>query len=98
MSGRVGRDRPRLVTIPDDRGNRRLDQESDMVRLEIEVALQRKIPLIPLLVDNAAMPSHEQLPETIQPFAFHNGLPIRGNPDFRQDMKRLIQAVEPYLR
>ena len=61
---------PGWLTIKDDLGTRRLDQESDMVRLEIEVALQRKIPLIPLLVDNATMPSHEQLPKTIQAFAF----------------------------
>jgi hypothetical protein len=69
-----------------------------MVRLEIEVSLQRKIPLIPLLVDNATMPSRDQLPETIRAFAFQNGLAMRGNPDFRHDMRRLIQALEPYLR
>jgi hypothetical protein len=89
---------PGWLTIKDDLGTRRLDQEGDMVRLEIEVTLQRKIPLIPLLVDNATMPSHEQLPETIQALAFQNGLPIRGNPDFRQDMDRLIQALERYVR
>jgi hypothetical protein len=86
------------LTMKDDSETRRLDQESDVVRLEIEVALQRKVPLIPLLVDNATMPSQEELPETIRALAFQNGLSIRGNPDFRQDMNRLIQALEQYVR
>jgi hypothetical protein len=90
----IGRD---WLMVKDEQGIRRLDQQSDMVRLEIEVGLQRKIPLIPLLVDNAMMPSREQLPETIRAFAFQNALPVRGNPDFRQDMNRLIQVVERYV-
>jgi hypothetical protein len=88
---------PAWLTIKDDQGTRRLDQEGDLVRLEIEVALQRKIPIIPLLVDNATMPAREKLPVTIQKLAFQNGLPIRGNPDFRHDMRRLIQAIELYV-
>ena len=89
---------PGWLTFKDDQGNRRLDQEGDMVRLEIETALQRKIPLIPLLIDNATMPSPEKLPETIRQFAFQNGLSIRGNPDFRKDMNRLIHTLEAYVR
>jgi hypothetical protein len=88
---------PAWLTITDELGTRRLDQASDIVRLEIEVALQHKIPIIPLLVEKATMPLQEQLPGTIQQLAFYNALPIRGNPDFRKDMSRLIEALECYV-
>ena len=34
----------------------RAEEEDDFVRIEIESALQRNIPVVPLLVGNAAMP------------------------------------------
>ena len=89
---------PDWVNAKDEQGNRRLDQEHDWVRLEIEIALHRKIPLIPLLVDNAKMPVQKGLPESIKEFPFQNSLPIRSNPDFRGDMNRLIQSLEEYVR
>ena len=86
------------VTATDEQGNPRLDQEQDWVRLEVEVALRRKIPLIPLLVDNSKMPSQNELPESIREFAFQNGLAIRPNPDFENDLNRLIQSLEEYVK
>ena len=35
---------------------RRLDDPTDFVRVEIEAALTRDVPVIPVLVDGAAMP------------------------------------------
>ena len=89
---------PDWVAAMDEQGNRRLDQEQDWVRLEIEIALQRKIVLIPLLVDNAKMPSQNELPKSIKEFAFQNSLPIRRNPDFRNDMNRLIRSLEEIVK
>ena len=37
--------------------NRRIDDPRDFVRIEIESALQRDIPVIPVLVDNASIPT-----------------------------------------
>src|SRR5579863_9809291 len=37
-------------------GLRRILEEADPVRAELEVALERNMPLIPVLVDGAAMP------------------------------------------
>lgn len=85
---------PRWLTATDERGNRRLDNEQDWVRYEIEWALQQQTALIPLLVDNAKRPSQEQLPEPIRQLAYQHDLQIRNNPDFRGDMDRLIQALE----
>ena len=88
---------PNWILAGDEQGNRRLDQQEDLVRLEIEIALGRKIPLIPLLVDEAKMPTQKELPESLKDLTFQNGLPIRGNPDFCNDMNRLIFELEKYL-
>ena len=42
-------------------GNRRIDDETDFVRLEVETALSNGIPIIPVLVGSARMPQPAQL-------------------------------------
>src|SRR5689334_17170617 len=39
-----------------DDGNRRIDSVNDFVRLEVAAALQRNIPVIPVLVNNTPIP------------------------------------------
>src|SRR5213595_1408766 len=50
------KDGPRL-------GQRRLDDATDFVRIEIGSALARGIPVIPVLVGKAVMPGEQELPE-----------------------------------
>src|SRR5882724_6162941 len=57
---------PKWVDIADEHGNQRLDNPSDPVRIEVESALQRDIPVIPLLVMGAQMPVENALPETLR--------------------------------
>src|SRR5438874_1986477 len=47
---------PSWVTATDEHGVRRLDDENDFVRLEVELALRANMPVIPVLVSNARMP------------------------------------------
>lgn len=82
------------LTITDSRGIRRLDDPIDIVRLEIEAALLRKIPIIPLLVDNAEMPTRENLPIELRPLVAKNGVPVRYDPDFDRDIQRVIATIE----
>ena len=81
------------VNVRDSDGQRRLDNPGDYVRIEIESALNRRIPLIPLLVQGASMPTENELPLSIKDLAFRNGLPIRSDPDFHKDMDRLIAGL-----
>jgi hypothetical protein len=64
------------------------------VRLEVEAALQRKIPVIPLLIGSAAMPDAEQLPPSLRDLSFRNGRQIRPDPDFHRDMDRLLGGLK----
>jgi hypothetical protein len=87
----IGRD---WLSASDETGNRRLDLPGDYVRIEIESALKRNIPVIPLLVRRASMPGAEDLPESIREFSLRNGMPVRPDPDFRTDCDRLIEGLE----
>jgi TIR domain len=52
----------------DKEGARRLDKDTDWVRLEIERALARSdVEVIPVLVDGARLPPREELPPTLAP-------------------------------
>ena len=72
---------------------RRLEDPEDFVRIELEAALARDIPVIPVLVGNATMPTETQLPTSLAAFAFRQATVVRPDPDFHRDMDRLIKAL-----
>lgn len=84
--------------IKDASGKRRLDDPRDMVRIEIETALQRNIPIIPVIVGGAAFPDEKNLPPSIKGIVHRNGVFVRPDPDFHPDVDRLIQSLEAVLR
>lgn len=69
----------------------------DFVRIEIESALERNVPIIPVLVQGATMPRESDLPETLSVLAYHNAISIRPDPDFHQDCARLIKGIEHHI-
>ena len=86
---------PRWLTIADAAGRRRLDNPDDFVRLEISTALKRKIRVIPLLVEGAAMPYSTDLPDDLKLLARRNALTIGVH--FHPDVDRLIEVLEKVL-
>jgi hypothetical protein len=69
-------------------------EETDFVRIEVEAALNRKIPVIPALVSGAAMPKPAELPDALRRFAFRNGTAIDSGVNFRNDTNRLIRSLD----
>ncbi len=82
------------LSITGQGGTRRLDDPVDFVRIEIEAALSRKIPVIPVLVGNSPVPKAEELPESLRELSFRHGLLVRPDPDFHNDMDRLVRGIE----
>jgi len=88
----------RWLDASDETGKKRLEDPDDFVRVEIESALDKGIPVIPLLVRGAQMPVEEDLPPSLRKLVYRNGLQIRPDPDFHHDMDRLVSAVDKYIR
>jgi formylglycine-generating enzyme required for sulfatase activity len=88
---------PTWLSIASKTGTRRLDDPADFVRLEIETALKRDIPVIPVLVGKAAMPEAIHLPDSLQPLVFRHGLEVRRDPDFHRDVDTLIRGLNGLL-
>ncbi len=65
----------------------------DYVKIEIELALDHSVRILPLLVDNATMPSEKALPPKISQICYFQAAPIRAGLDFRTDMARVLNAV-----
>ncbi|MEP7287584.1 MAG: protein kinase [Chloroflexota bacterium] len=86
------------VNITDALGQRRLENPDDFVRVEIEAALNADIPVIPLLVQDTVMPRKEHLPSNLRELVYCNGASVRADPDFHNDMDRLIKSLETLLK
>ncbi len=82
---------------PHGNGKQRIKSDDDPVRVEIEAALKAEIPLIPVLVDQARMPSAADLPTTIQAFAYRNAATVDQGRDFSFHVDRLIRAIDNIL-
>ncbi|MDH4153100.1 MAG: SUMF1/EgtB/PvdO family nonheme iron enzyme [Nitrospira sp.] len=76
------------------KGKSRLEDPGDFVRIEIESALKRRIPVIPVLVGGAPVPPAHQLPASIQDLSYRHAIVIRPNPDFHRDMDLLITHLK----
>lgn len=80
----------------DANGQRRLDNPQDFVHLELASAFELGARVIPVLLDNAQMPSAEQLPEDLRQLAWCNAEFMRGAA-FQRDMQHLADFVADFV-
>jgi hypothetical protein len=78
-------------------GRSRMQEKSDPVRVEIETAMERKLPILPVLVDGAKMPENTELPPEFGSFAYLNAAEVATGRDFRSHMERLIGAIDQII-
>jgi formylglycine-generating enzyme required for sulfatase activity len=78
-------------------GHSRIKDDTDPVRIEVETALSKGIPTIPILVGQTNMPKPEQLPESLRSFAFINAAPVDTGRDFHRDLSRVIATINTIL-
>jgi LysM repeat protein len=87
----------RWLEVKNADGRRRIDDERDHVRIEIQSALARDVPLIPLLIHEAHHPRAGDLPAPLEPLAYRNGASLRADPHFHADVNFIIHRLEPVL-
>ena len=84
------------LATKDEKGNRRLEDPQDFVRLELASALRRDIPVIPVLVRGAKMPLAEQLPDDLKDLAYRNAVELT-HARWKSDVQVLVRALKPCL-
>ena len=77
----------------DVEGVSRINRDDDYVRAEIQTALEKNIPIIPVLVEGSEMPSPDSLEGDLKEVAFLNALPVRTDPDYKSDVNRLTARL-----
>src|SRR5262249_17785546 len=82
------------LDIRNAKGLRRLDDPSDFVRIEIHTALERNIPVIPVLIGKTTMPGAEQLPDDLKALSLRNAAFVKSGLDFDNHVDRLIRGIE----
>lgn len=83
---------PNWLTATDDNGQRRLDDPHDWVTQEIASALEKKLPVFPVLVEDTPLPRGEDLPDALKPLTRLNAISISDKRwDF--DVTRLAKIV-----
>jgi non-specific serine/threonine protein kinase len=76
----------------------RLAEPDDYVRQELSEAFALGKLIVPVLVEDARMPTPKELPADLEPLSYLNDAPLRPDPDFRLDATRLIESLERVLR
>lgn len=72
-------------------------EKYDYVQFEIETAIKSNIEIIPVLVSGASVPDEARLPKSLQPLAGKHTIPVRQNPDFKKDIKSLINDILKFV-
>jgi hypothetical protein len=76
----------------------RIDDPRDFIRIEVETALRRRIPVIPVLVQGADIPSESELPDGMRGIAYRQAIRVRSDPDFHRDCDRIVTSLRSNLR
>jgi beta-lactam-binding protein with PASTA domain len=81
------------LTCTDAAGRRRLENPSDFIRLETVTALRRNVRVIPVLVQGAAMPDADNLPEDLKNLARRQAVEI-SDTRWDSDVSRLVATLD----
>jgi hypothetical protein len=84
------------LTVTDASGRRRIDDPADIHRLEIEAALDRGVLLIPALVQDAEMPTADDLPDPLDPLVRLQAVEL-SDQRWDYDVGRLVNVLERAL-
>ncbi|HKK69628.1 MAG TPA: CHASE2 domain-containing protein [Candidatus Krumholzibacteria bacterium] len=73
--------------------NRLLGDPNDFVRMEVEVALEKRLPVIPVLVGGAKMPAEDEVPPSMREVLFLQAASLDSGLDFHVHAERLLAAL-----
>jgi hypothetical protein len=71
-------------------------EQEDYTRLEVATALRCQVLVIPVLVQGASIPSHEELPDDLVLLAYRNAFELHDN-NWDEDVRRLVTSLDTML-
>ena len=77
--------------------NQRLDEPKDFVRIEIQAALEREIPVVPILVGRRSVPREKDLPPELAKLSYKQATEVRAGADLQSHLKRLVDGLDRLL-
>ena len=83
-----------IWTQVEKNGLKRLCDSNDVVRKEVEYAINSGRMLIPVLIDSTSMPSLEELPDSLKDLRKYNALTL-SHDRMSGDVDRLIDQIGP---
>ena len=81
------------ATVTDSGGNRRLDDPSDWIRVELEATFEHNVVVVPVLIDDARMPRMEHLPAPLRGLAMLQPTHLHRD-RFQSDVEALLDSLE----
>jgi len=88
---------PGWLAASDNGGQRLIDRPGDWVRAEIRIALDLRITILPVLMDDAPPPAPEELPADIRAMARFQAMRVRHD-SFGADYRGLLGQLERHVR
>jgi len=85
---------PRWLSATDKNGRKRLESPTDFVHQEVAESLRSPaVRVFPLLVNGAAMPAEEELPDPLKPLARRNAIELTVR-HWASDVAQLVQTLK----
>jgi len=85
------------LTATDKKGRCRLDNPDDPLRREVATALQRKVRVVPVLVQGAEMPDAAELPDDLASLTRRQAIELTDS-RWDYDAGRLVQVLEKVVQ
>jgi CHASE2 domain-containing sensor protein len=85
---------PEWLDVRDQEGRRRLDDEGDWVRRELEMGLAREeTVVVPVLLDGAAMPVEHSLPDGLRDLVYCHAIALAGD-DPEKEITEMVDSIQ----
>jgi hypothetical protein len=72
-------------------------EQIDYVETEVRAAIELQLPIIPVLIDGAKIPSRSALPKPMKALTKINGLPLGHGRDFHLKLDMVIDRIDQVL-
>ena len=83
---------PDWLGVPGPPGQSRLEEPDDYVRLELATALSLNVPVVPVLVGGANLPTVAELPDDVAPLA-HRQAVVLHDENWHSDVEGLVRSL-----